>query len=91
MALHPLTGRHVPGAVIDVVPRGGFSLWVRLPDGLDDVAIAAAAEREGVIVSPGRPWFPAEAPAPHLRLTFAAATVDELERGARILSEVVAR
>ncbi len=83
--------RHVPGAAIDVVPRGGFSLWVRLPDGLDDVAIAAAAEREGVIVSPGRPWFPAEAPAPYLRLTFAAATVDELERGARILGEVVAR
>ncbi len=25
--------RHVPGAAIDLVPRGGFSLWVRLPDG----------------------------------------------------------
>ena len=42
----------------------GFSLWVRLPDGLDDVAVAAAAEREGVVVSPGRPWFPAEPPGP---------------------------
>lgn len=83
--------RHVPGAAVDVVPRGGFSLWVRLPDGLDDVAVAAAAEREGVIVSPGRPWFPAEAPGPYLRLTFAAAPADELDRGARILGEVVAR
>jgi DNA-binding transcriptional MocR family regulator len=83
--------RHVPGARIDLVPRGGFSLWVRLPDGLDDVAIAAAAEREGVIVSPGRPWFPAEAPGQFLRLTFAAAAPDELERGARIIGEVVAR
>ncbi len=83
--------RHVPGASIEVVPRGGFSLWVRLPDGLDDVAIASAAEREGVIVSPGRPWFPAEPPAPYLRLTFAAAPADELERGARILGAVVAR
>ncbi len=83
--------RHVPGASIEVVPRGGFSLWVRLPDGLDDVAIASAAERDGVIVSPGRPWFPAEPPAPYLRLTFAAAPADELERGARILGAVVAR
>ncbi len=82
---------HMPGASIEVVPRGGFSLWVRLPDGLDDVAIASAAEREGVIVSPGRPWFPAEPPAPYLRLTFAAAPADELERGARILGAVVAR
>jgi DNA-binding transcriptional MocR family regulator len=83
--------RHVPGARVELVPRGGFSLWVRLPDGLDDVAVAAAAEREGVIVSPGRPWFPAEAPGPFLRLTFAAAPADELDRGARILGEVVAR
>ena len=83
--------RHLPGASVDIVPRGGFSLWVRLPDGVDDVSIAADAEREGVIVSPGRPWFPAEAPGPFLRLTFAAARTDELERGAKILGKVVAR
>jgi DNA-binding transcriptional MocR family regulator len=83
--------RHVPGAAIDLVPRGGFSLWVRLPDGLDDVAVAAAAEREGVIVSAGRPWFPAEAPGPFLRLTYASAPAEDLERGARILGAVVGR
>jgi DNA-binding transcriptional MocR family regulator len=83
--------RHLPGASVEIVPRGGFSLWVRLPDGLDDVAIAAEAEREGVFVSPGRPWFPAEAPGPFLRLAFAAAPADELDRGAQILGEVVAR
>ena len=83
--------RHVPGASIDLVPSGGFSLWVRLPDGLDDVGVAAAAERDGVIVSPGRPWFPAEPPGPFLRLTFAAAPADDLDRGARILGEVVRR
>jgi DNA-binding transcriptional MocR family regulator len=82
---------HVPGASIGIVPRGGFSLWVRLPEGLDDVAIAAATERAGVMVSPGRPWFPAEAPGPFLRLTFAAAAVDDLEHGARIVGQVVAR
>jgi DNA-binding transcriptional MocR family regulator len=83
--------RGMPDAVVDIVPRGGFSLWVRLPDGLDDLAVAAAAEREGVIVSPGRVWFPADAPGPFLRLTFAAAPPDELERGAQILGEIVGR
>ena len=58
---------------------------------MDDVAVAADAEREGVIVSPGRPWFPAEAPGPFLRLTFAAARTDELDRGAKILGKIVAR
>ncbi len=82
--------RHAPRARVELVPRGGFSLWIGLPDGVDDVAVAAAAEREGVIVSAGRPWFPAEAPGPFLRLTFASAQVDELDRGARILGEVLA-
>jgi DNA-binding transcriptional MocR family regulator len=82
--------RHVPGASIETVPRGAFSLWVRLPDGSDDLAVAAACEREGVIVSPGRLWFPAEPPGPFLRLTYASAQADELDRGARVLGEVVA-
>lgn len=81
--------RHLPAATVETVPRGGYSLWLRLPDGLDDVAVAAAAEREGVIVSPGRPWFPAEPPGPFLRLTFAAAPGGEIERGVRILAGVL--
>ncbi len=42
-------------------------------------------------MSAGRPWFPAEAPGPFLRLTFAAAPGAELDRGARILGTVVGR
>jgi DNA-binding transcriptional MocR family regulator len=81
--------RHIPDSRIDVVPRGGFALWVTLPEDLDDVAIAAAASRAGVIVSPGRPWFPADPPGPHLRLSFAAAPAVDLERGVALLGEVI--
>jgi DNA-binding transcriptional MocR family regulator len=36
---------------------------------------------------PGRPFFPAEAPAPHLRLTFSAAADEaELDAGIRRLA-----
>ena len=45
-------------------------LWATLPRDTDDLATAEAASRGHVIVMPGRPFFPAEAPAPHLRLTF---------------------
>jgi DNA-binding transcriptional MocR family regulator len=82
--------RKIPGARIDVVPRGGFALWVALPEDLDDVAVAAAAARAGVIVSPGRLWFPADPPGPYLRLSFAAAPAADLERGVAILGSVVA-
>jgi DNA-binding transcriptional MocR family regulator len=82
--------RHVPGAHFDV-PAGGLNLWLGLPEGVDDVALAAAAARAGVVVSPGRPWFPAEAPGPFLRLSFAGTPAADLERGVEILGGVVAR
>ena len=88
-ALVAAVGRHLPGTRIDLVPRGGFALWVALPDHLDDVAVAAAAARAGVVVSPGRPWFPADPSGPFLRLSFAAAPALDLERGVALLGEVV--
>ncbi len=72
------------------VPRGGLHLWIRLEEGADDVAVAAAAAAGGVVVFPGRPWFAAEAPAPHLRLTYAAAPPDLMDEAVRRLSAAIA-
>lgn len=60
-------------------------MWVRLPDGTDDVALTARAAIAGVVVSPGAPWFAAEPPGPHVRLTFAGARPYELVEGVRRL------
>ncbi|MEU6852454.1 PLP-dependent aminotransferase family protein [Actinacidiphila alni] len=67
--------RHrLPALAPDPVPTGGYHLWLRLPDGTDETALTGAALRAGVAVAPGRPYFPAEPPAPHLRVTFAYTT-----------------
>lgn len=84
-ALH----RHLPALVPTTVPRGGLHLWVRLPDGTDDVAVAAAAAAEGVVVFPGRHWYAAEPPAPHLRLTYAAAPPDQMDEAVRRLARAM--
>ncbi|MCF3100796.1 PLP-dependent aminotransferase family protein [Streptomyces roseoverticillatus] len=74
--------RELPDVTVDFVPPGGFHMWARLPDGTDEDAVAAAALRAGVAVASGRPSYPAEAAAPHLRLSFAAvAGVAELAEG----------
>ncbi|MFC9425004.1 PLP-dependent aminotransferase family protein [Streptomyces sp. NPDC056987] len=68
------------------IPAGGYHLWLRLPDGTDEAAVVAAALRAGVAVAPGRPYFGAEPPAPHLRLSFAApAGPAEITEGVRRL------
>jgi DNA-binding transcriptional MocR family regulator len=69
-------------------PDGGMHLWVRLDPGEDDVALAERAYRAGVKVFAGRPWFPAEPPAPFVRITFAAEPVERLAEGMRVLAGV---
>jgi DNA-binding transcriptional MocR family regulator len=60
-------------ACLPHLPAGGLHVWLRLPDGVADLAVEQRAASRSVLVSAGRHWFPAEPPAPFLRLSFAAA------------------
>jgi DNA-binding transcriptional MocR family regulator len=73
--------QHLPTVPAPSVPGGGLHLWLRLPEGVDDAALAAEADRHDVVVSAGRSWFASEPPGPHLRLTFAAAPAEILDEG----------
>ncbi|MGW3847852.1 aminotransferase-like domain-containing protein [Streptomyces fagopyri] len=76
----------LPELALPHIPSGGYHLWLRLPDGTDESALAATALRAGVAVTPGRPYFSAEPPAAHLRLSFAAvAGTEEITEGVRRL------
>jgi DNA-binding transcriptional MocR family regulator len=78
---------HVPAISLLAQPPGGLHLWVRLPPHFDDVELSLAARRAGVVVAAGRSFYPAEAPAPHLRLTFSsAASEGDLDTGVRRLA-----
>lgn len=81
---------HLPDLAVSRVPTGGLHLWARLPDHLDDLQLAARARSAGVLISPGRPYFAAEPPAPHLRLSFAAVHHGgELSEGVKRLAGVL--
>jgi DNA-binding transcriptional MocR family regulator len=69
-------------------PAGGLGVWLRLPDGTDEEALMRAAAAAGVLVLPGRPWFPAEAAGPHLRLSYAAASEQRLREAVARLARV---
>jgi DNA-binding transcriptional MocR family regulator len=78
--------RDLPELALPHIPSGGYLLWLRLPDGTDESALVAAALRAGVAVAPGRPYFSAEPPAGHVRLSFAAvAGTSEITEGVRRL------
>jgi DNA-binding transcriptional MocR family regulator len=77
---------HLPDLSLAHIPSGGYHLWSRLPEGADESALTAAALRAGVAITPGRPYFSAEPPAAHVRLSFAAvANAGEIAEGVRRL------
>ena len=88
-ALIAAVSEHAPLTELPQVPRGGLSLWLRLPPGADAVTVAARCLQDGVAVSAGDEWFPAEPDGPHLRLGFAAAPPDQFERAARVIGRVL--
>ncbi|GAA5054159.1 DNA-binding transcriptional MocR family regulator [Thermocatellispora tengchongensis] len=84
-----LTAR-MPEAEIHLVPPGGLHLWLHLPPQVDDLALAESARQAGVLVSPGRIYYPAEPPGPRLRVTHIAAThLPELAEGVDRLATVL--
>ncbi len=84
-------GEHLPQLLPEHVPAGGYQLWLRLPHGTDEAALTAAALRQGVAIAPGHAYFAAEAPGPHVRLSFANASGPaELTEGVRRLAAAIA-
>ncbi|MGV9281560.1 aminotransferase-like domain-containing protein [Streptomyces sp. NPDC003730] len=78
--------RQLPEISLAHIPSGGYHLWPRLPEGADERALTSAALRAGVAITPGRPYFSAEPPAAHVRLSFAAvANTGEITEGVRRL------
>ncbi|WP_329256850.1 PLP-dependent aminotransferase family protein [Actinoallomurus sp. NBC_01490] len=73
-----------------LLPRGGLHVWTALPAGTDDVALAEAALRAGVLVSAGRPYFPAEPAGPRVRLSHGSPGGEaEFARGVALLARVL--
>lgn len=53
------------------LPRGGFFLWCRLPDGQDATELARAAVRDGVVLAPGNVFSVTQSAADLMRFNVA--------------------
>lgn len=72
-----------------VVPKGGMYLWVRLPDGLDSVALLKAALPKGVSFLPGSLCSTGDADRGYIRLNFSHPGRDALLLGMNLISEAI--
>jgi 2-aminoadipate transaminase len=80
---------HMPAGCHWRVPVGGMFFWVELPTGLDAAALLPQAVERGMAYVPGAAFFAADARANTLRLSFVTVAPAEIERGVRILGQVL--
>jgi 2-aminoadipate transaminase len=82
---------HLPDGATWTTPAGGFYVWVTCPDGVDTVALSAAARAEKVAYVPGRPFYLADAGvgANQIRLAYSRVADDLIDEGIRRIADVV--
>lgn len=71
-------------------PRGGSSIWVEGPEGLDAAALAKSAEAEGVLIEQGDLFFHGpRTPCPFFRLGYSSIPTERIATGIGILAALV--
>jgi 2-aminoadipate transaminase len=82
--------RFMPKSVSWTQPAGGFFLWLTLPERVFAARITRLAREQGVLVTSGEGFFPSpDHGAHHLRLAYSCAVPNELERGIRLLAQLI--
>jgi 2-aminoadipate transaminase len=81
--------RHMPPGVNWTRPRGGFFLWLTLPEGTSVGPLQEAARQRGVLFVPGPGFFVGGGGERNLRLAFSFVPPDEIERGVAILAQAI--
>jgi 2-aminoadipate transaminase len=82
---------HLPDGATWTTPAGGFYVWLTCPEGVDTVALSAAARAEKVAYVPGRPFYLADAGvgANQIRLAYSRVADDLIDEGIRRIADVV--
>jgi 2-aminoadipate transaminase len=71
------------------IPRGGFFLWARLPEGCDDRALLGLALEQRVVFVVGSAFYVDGTGHDRIRLSFSAPSPDRIREGARRLAEAL--
>jgi DNA-binding transcriptional MocR family regulator len=80
--------KHMPDVFTWTEPDGGFLRWLEGPAGFDADRLVEAAAAQGVLVTSGRLFYPADhasKPVPGVRLSLSRADEHQVTEGIRIL------
>jgi 2-aminoadipate transaminase len=81
--------RHMPDGTTWTTPQGGFYVWLTAPDGLDTVALSAAARARKVAYVPGRPFYPDDDGHAQIRISYSRVADELIDEGIRRIGAVL--
>ena len=82
---------HMPDGATWTTPAGGFYVWLTCPEGVDTVALSAAARAQKVAYVPGRPFYLDDAGVGgnQIRLAYCRVADHLIDEGIRRIADVV--
>lgn len=80
---------HMPAGVGWTRPRGGYFIWLTVPEPLRAANVAAQAREAGLLIPVGDPFFAEMPSGQHLRLAFSFVAPDKIEEGIAKLGQVL--
>ncbi len=73
-----------------VTPQGGFFLWAKMPEGVDEKELFTVCAEKGVVFVTGDAFNPEYKKNRYVRLSFSNTPPEVIERGVKILAEGIA-
>jgi 2-aminoadipate transaminase len=80
---------NLPGYVHFQEPRGGFYIWLQLPDGTDSTLILKEAIAQGVVLVVGKTFDPQAIRNNFIRLSYSNTPIDDIEKGIPLVANAI--
>jgi 2-aminoadipate transaminase len=81
--------QHLPAEVTFTVPRGGFYIWLQLPEGVDSTPILKKGIEKGAVAVSGKTFDPAGITNNHIRLSFCNTPVEKIWEGIPMIADAI--
>ena len=81
--------RYFPSEASFVEPKGGFYIWIKLPDGIDEMELLKEVIAEGAVFVVGSTFDPQGASNGYIRVSYCNTAEDKIEKGIKIIGDVM--
>ncbi|SHE36646.1 transcriptional regulator, GntR family [Seinonella peptonophila] len=84
-----LLKKHALAKINWIYPKGGFNIWITLPEHINCTELLFYAKQQGVDFFPGSACYPTNPQHNHLRLSFTNSTEKQIALGIPLLCKII--